>query len=194
MWEEFYRPLTKGQPVAPRSRLAKVVCALVVALFALVGCAGQPGAAALVDGRAISERTLSETTVGMDPFLDGQAGRSVVLDALIQAPFAVQVASEHGLAVSTDQTAEFLDEQLAMREVAAPTEGHDAGVVSLTRYLLLLGQIDQDERAGEIHAAIAERVSAADVQVSPRYGEWVPGQGPVPTSPEWLLTPEVAPA
>lgn len=180
--------------MASRSRLSKVVCALVVALFALVGCAGQPGAAAVVDGRAISERALSETTTGMSPFLDAAASPSMVLDAMIQAPFAVEVASEHGVAVSTDQTADFLDEQLAMREEAAPAGGYDDDVLSLAQYLLLLGQIDQDERAAEIHTAIAERVGAAEVQLSPRYGEWVPGQGAVPASPEWLLTPEVAPA
>ena len=188
---EFHRPLMKGQPVALRSRLVKIGCALVVAAFALAGCAGQPGAAAVVDGRAITERSLSEATTELTEVLGGAASPAAILEVMIQAPFAVQVASEHGVAISTDEASDVLDAEVEARGDQPPADGYGEEALSVARYLFLLGMIEQSPEGQQIMTELGERLQEVQVQLSPRYGDWNAEQAMVEQAPpEWLEVSE----
>lgn len=177
--------------MALRSRLVKVVCTMVVAAFAVAGCAGQPGAAAVVDGRTITERSLSDATTELTEVLGGAASPAAILEVMIQAPFAVQTASEHGVAISTDEASDFLDAEVAARGDQPPADGYGEEALAVARYLFLLGMIEQAPEGQEIMTDLGQRLQEAEVQLSPRYGNWNAEQAMVEqTLPEWLEVSE----
>ncbi|UFU07421.1 hypothetical protein [Ruania halotolerans] len=174
-----------------RRILAPATAVLSAALLA-AGCAGQPGAAAVVDGEAITEGELSETTAALAPFLNADVGPNVMLATMIQAPVFLGVAAEHGVAASEDETEAYLDELSAQAQVEVPQD-YPAGAIEVARFLIVSGELSQSPDAQAIGEAVNEEMAELEVEVSPRYGTWDPtlaqGSAVAPAQPEWLLAP-----
>ncbi|SEE96028.1 hypothetical protein [Ruania alba] len=172
-----------------------VVAVLSAALFA-AGCAGEPGAAAVVNGETISESELAETTEALAPFLNAEVGPDLMLATMIQAPVLLDVAAEHGVAASVDETETYLDGLSAQAQVEAP-ESYPAGAIEVARFLIVSGELGQSPDAQAIGAAMNEQMAELDVEISPRYGSWDPelaeGSAIAPAQHDWLLAPAAPP-
>ena len=171
-----------------RSRLLKVVSALLIAALAVSACASRPGTAAVVDGRTVLERDLSQASAELTQVLGQQVNSQAVLQILIVAPTMIQVASRNGVSISADQAEDFLDEEAAAGGQEA-TDEYDPGTITVGRYLLLDNLVRSAPEGAQIGAELQEEINGLDVELSPRYGEWTPEQGPVPVHPEWILEP-----
>lgn len=171
------------------TRLLKVFSALLIAALALSACAARPGTAAVVDGRTVMEKDLSAASAELTQVLGQQVDSQAVLQILIVAPTMMQVASRHGVSVSADEAQEFLSTEAAAAGQEAAEDGYSAGTVTVGRYLLLDNQLRTSPEGALVGPELQQEIGALDVQLSPRYGEWSPDQGPVPVQPEWILDP-----
>ena len=166
-----------------------MVAVAVVAGGLLAGCAGQPGTAAVVDGRAITTAELATAYEQLEPIFNG-AGAQDVLGVLITEPFAAEVASEQGVGVNDEQALELL------RSVAVQSLGEEKGralqfgpgAIAVGRYSLaasaLQGLPDAQAAAEEYQG----RVAAADIEVNPRFGEFTDDLVVAPpTPPSWIV-------
>ncbi len=153
----------------------------------LAGCAafGVPGAAAVVDGRTVSENDVQVATGELRDFLgDGEVTtQAVVYLAVIAEPVA-DLAAERGLSISADQAE---DVWLASRESLdgesvtdlAPATTEVLATVEMFNLLL------QDDQAA---AQLSERIAELDLEVNPRYGvvdETTVERQIVLTVPDW---------
>lgn len=170
------------------TRLLKAISALLIAALALSACASRPGTAAVVDGRTVLEKDLSQTSAELAQVLGEQVSSQAVLQILIVAPTMIQVSSRNGMSVSADQAEDFLDEQAATGGQEA-TQEYGPGTVTVGRYLLLDNLVRSAPEGEQIGTELQEEINELQVELSPRYGEWTPEQGPVPVHPEWILEP-----
>ncbi|GAA3796958.1 hypothetical protein [Cellulomonas soli] len=162
-----------GAGVAPaprrarRVRRAGVVLALLAGAGALSACSGQPGTAAIVEGRTITPGEVQQVLDELGPYLQS-ASTSAVLTILVQEPAVSAVAAEHGVAVSDEDAAD------ALTQVAAADglKGSDFSAASLTvaKFSVEYGKLTALEDADAINAELVERVAALDVEVNPRFG------------------------
>ncbi|UFU03822.1 SurA N-terminal domain-containing protein [Ruania suaedae] len=170
---------------------APAAVVMTAALFAS-GCAGQPGAAAVVDGEAITESELTDAATTLEPFLQEGVAPAALLGAMIQAPVLVDVAAEQGIGFSADQAREQLTANAEAGGIEVP-ESFSPETMELARYLFLAGLVNQSPDAQAINEEVLARLAELDVEVSPRYGSWDPtlAQGsPVqPGQPEWIVAP-----
>ena len=89
------------QHATARRKIVGVVAA-VLALAGLVsGCSSRPGAAAVVDGRAIPASDIVTVVDELKPAVP-TISSALVLNTLIQEPTLVQLASDKGMGVSPD--------------------------------------------------------------------------------------------
>ncbi len=109
------------------------------------------------------------------------------LSSILSATVVLDAASDVGIGVSPEQGVELLD-QVAAQNGVAPFEYSDA-IVEIARSAHLDALEDQDQRD-----AIAGAWETAQVTVNPRFGEFDPMTGLVPTQWSWLATPAAAPA
>lgn len=160
-------------PTARRPRRARTVFAalLVAGAVLLAGCAQAPGTAAVVDGRVVSEREVQRTTADLRALLPNPLDGSAVLVALIVGPYFVDAAAENGVGVSDDQ-ARALAGQIAAgqgREVGDLDLGQ--GTLDLLKFTLASERLAQLPEGQEVLRAVEDEVFAADIDVSPRYGD-----------------------
>lgn len=176
--------------MVPTARLLKLISALLVAGLALAGCSYQPGAAAVVDGRTITERQLAQASTELSEILGNPVSTPVVLQTLIVAPTAIQVASRNGLAVSAQQAQEMLEQESAQGEAGTVgEEEYSDPTLTVGRYLMLQNMITIDPEGAQIGAELSEAIDELDVELNPRYGEWDPMEGPTPVQPDWIVDP-----
>ncbi len=161
----------------------------VAAVALLAGCSGQPGAAAVVDGRTISTAELARAAEELKPIFNG-AGTNDVLGVLINEPFATEVAAERGVGVSDQQALDLLrsvTEQALGEEAAADAEFGE-GALAVARYSLAVTGLRDVPDAQDAMLEYQEKISAADVEVNPRFGDYTPETGvTAPTAPSWIV-------
>ncbi|MCL3861302.1 SurA N-terminal domain-containing protein [Actinotalea sp. K2] len=173
-----------------RSPRAAVRAALAVAVGAalLAGCASQPGAAAVVDGRSITQAELNRTATELAPLITGTDIR-VVLSALISAPSFIDAAAEHGVGVSVAETRALMDEA-AVRTGATEVTDWGDGSVALVRFTLASQSLQGLPDAATVVAEVNEQVRGLDVQVNPRYGALDRTTGAItPVALPWITAP-----
>ena len=178
-----------------RGRVRLVTTTVVVGGL-LAGCTGQPGAAAVVDGRAISTAELATTYEQLGPFFPG-AGAQDVLAVLITEPFAAEVAADLGVGVNDQQALDLLrtvaDQALGEGEGARVEFG--PGAVAVGRYSLVASALQEVPDPQAAVAEYQERVAAADIEVNPRFGELTDDLVVAPpTTPSWIVSQGAEPA
>lgn len=173
------------RPFAGLSRVRLLAVPLAIVL-ALAGCAGQPGAAAIVDGEVISEAYLAETVADLSVFSD--APPASVLQALIVAPFWVDGAAEAGYGASDDEAEALLADLAASNGVSPSTVEAGPGLLSIARVTAAQDKANASGEGTAVAGVVQERVNDAEIVVNPRYGEWVLDQGVQSVPRPWLTT------
>ncbi len=175
--------------VVTTSRLLKITGSLAVGALALTACSANPGAAAVVDGSRITENTLATTDTQLSPMLTADPVPTQVLQLLIAAPQFLQVASENGIAYSDQQAQEVLEATAAAQGV--PVADYTADTLRVTRMILAQGDLSQSPDGQAILDDANARLTASEVVISPRYGEWDAETNAIAAvTPDWILAPE----
>ncbi|WP_372593092.1 hypothetical protein [Actinotalea sp.] len=166
-------------------RILRPVVGAVVVAASLAACSVHPGAAAVVDGRVISQDELQVAQKELAPILVG-ATASDILAVLIAAPEYAAAASENGVGVSTADAEQLLAEATAS---AGITEVVDYGPGALDVALFSLANANLSDLADgeDVLAEVQAEVLAQDVTVNPRYGTFDETTGRVElTDPVWI--------
>lgn len=162
---------------------AALVASTVVVGAALTGCAAQPGTAAVVDGRAVSQDDLNRTVAELAPLL-GEAVPRDVLVSLMAAPLYIEAAEESGVGVSTVEIRDQLD-QVAL-QVGTETEDWSDSTVELVRSSFAAQNLQGEDP--EAFAAVTEELLEADITVNPRYGRFdLEARQIVPITAPWIV-------
>ena len=166
-------------------RAAGVLVALATTV-ALAGCAGEPGAAAVVDGTAIPTSDVQAALVELAPYFQGVTTTNV-LAVLVQEPTVVALADEKGVGVSDEDAQQLLDSV-----VRAEGEGRDRGlhgaVVGGGQVLHRLHQPAGPAGCHRVGEEIDTRLRALDVEVNPRFGSLTDdNQVADPTTAPWMV-------
>lgn len=169
----------------------RLMAGALVAVALLAGCTGQPGAAAIVDGRTISTAELATAAEQLKPIFNG-GGANDVLGVLINEPFATQVASEHGIGVNDDEARGLLRTAMtqAVGEAAADDVEFGEGALAVARYSLAISGMRDAPGGDAAFQEYQEKVSAADVEVNPRFGAYAPETGVTAATPPSWVVPE----
>ena len=148
--------------------------AVAAAALLLTGCV-RGDAAAVVDGRTISQSGL-QAAVQQIQEASGQAPHpSQILSSLIIGPTVEGILADRGAAIS----------DAAARSNLATLPNPEPYIVELMKVNMGVQSLTNEER----EEAIA-RIQELDVEVSPRYGTFDPAQGQIlPESPNWLADP-----
>jgi len=166
----------------------RLVTTVVVAGGLLAGCAGQPGAAAVVDGHAITTAELATAHEELAPIYTGAAAQDV-LGVMITEPFAADVAAEYGVGVNDQQATDLL--RRAAEQVLGEGQGaaleFGPGAIAVGRYSLVVSALRDLPDAQAAAAEYQERLEAADIEVNPRFGEFEGGVVAPPTLPSWIV-------
>ncbi len=168
-----------------RARLRTGAVLGLVAAVTLAGCTGQPGAAAVVDGRVIAVEDVHTAVAQLSPFFEGATSENV-LAVLVQEPTIRAFAQEHGVAVSDQAARAQLTDAAAQLEV--PTEEFGEPAVSVSRYLLVWEQLTGLPDAQTLIPDLQLELSELDVEVSPRFGTVDEGNELVAVDRPWLVT------
>ncbi len=153
-----------------RARLVRVAGVVVALGLVLGGCAGQPGAAAVVDGEAITEATLAATVEDLSAI--SELPPVTVLQELIISPFLIEAAAEAGFGASEDEARAFLDDAAAGAGLDPADLEFGPGAILLGQRFAAQGKAQAAGRVTDVEAVATALIEAADVEVSPRYGQW----------------------
>jgi hypothetical protein len=168
-----------------RARLRTGAVLGLVAAVTLTGCAGQPGAAAVVDDRVIAVEDVHTTVEQLSPFFEGATSQNV-LAVLVQEPTIRAFAQEHGVAVS-DQAARAQLTDAAARIDSPTTEEFGEPAVAVSRYLLVWEQLTALPDAQVLIPDLQLELGELDVEVSPRFGAVDEGNELVAVDRPWLV-------
>jgi hypothetical protein len=154
-----------------------------VVLVATAGCSVHPGAAAVVDGRTISQDYLQETAddLGMEP---GQA-----LYLLISAPSFIGAAEVNDVAVSTGDARAALETQLG----AEATAELSAGAIEVMRMAMAAQALSTLPDGATLVEETGAAALALPMDINPRYGD-VDSELSQVARPElpWIVVPAPA--
>ena len=168
-------------------RKPAIVTIALAAALALGGCAVEHGAAAVVDGEPIAVSTVDRTTRELSQIFTVDARGVVTL--LIVTPSYLAEASALGVATSHDEARAYVADVAEGAQVDIdPAELSDASL-DILRLALSEQRMAQRPDAPEVFERIRDEVTALDIQVSPRFGEFsLEGLAVVPVTPEWVLS------
>ncbi|GEL45818.1 hypothetical protein CHO01_09340 [Cellulomonas hominis] len=178
-----------GERAVTRKSNRRVVAVLGAVALAgsLAACSGgQPGAAAVVDGRVIRTTDVDRATRELSGVFPGLTSSAVVTVLLVE-PLISAHASDAGIGVSDEQAVEALQAQAEQQGVELAGDLSGASV-SVARYALESSALQQSDQGADIQQAVSEDLAAADVTVNPRFGTVGEGNVPGPTSYPWLVT------
>lgn len=162
-------------------RLSKLAAVAAVALVATAGCSVHPGAAAVVDGRTITQ----EYTQNASDDLGLDAGRTLSL--LIAAPYYVEMAENNGVGVSADDARTAVHDGL-LGEGADPNVQLGDGAIEIVRLVLADQAVSPLPDGAQIRADTDARISGLDMDINPRYGEMDPASGLIGQVPRpWIV-------
>lgn len=161
--------------------------AAVVLGLVLGGCAAQPGAAAVVDGQRIGENQVARAVADFTAVTGQPVDTQAMLSTLIIAPILLDVAAQGGVAASDAEAVALLDGQAQALGRTAPEEGYGEGVIQVAKMTIVNQGLMTAPNAQELVGQVNERVAQADIEVSPRYGDFDPNIGQIVTEPlPWI--------
>lgn len=152
-----------------RMRTAAAVVAAAVTATVMAGCSTYPGAAAVVDGRTISQSYLDEAQQDLATAFPG-LGAQTVLTNLVVAPYLIEAAEVHGVAVSEDDARVAFGPQLA--QVGVDAADLSDGAIAIMRAQLAAQNLQTLPEAMQVFTAFQADILAAEVTVNPRYGSF----------------------
>ncbi|GEL94950.1 hypothetical protein [Cellulomonas composti] len=166
-----------------------VVGALAGAATLLSGCAGTPGAAAVVNGDVISSEDVRVAVEQLGALYD-EVNTVNVTTVLIQEPILTQVATEHGIGVSEKETVDLLNTRATQAGVD-PLDEYAPSTLAVARYALTNSKMQDADDADDLSTEVATRITDADIDVNPRFGEYDPEtlQLTAPSAPAWIFVP-----
>lgn len=164
---------------------ALVVGGALVAVAALSGCAGQPGAAAVVDGTKISVADVQTATTELAPLYQGVTP-TAVLQVLIHERTVAAFASEQGVGVNDQQAADELS-GIGAQLPAVGGRTYSAPSLAVERYLLATKALQGLATADAILPELQTRLAAQKIEVSPRFGTLGDGATITDTVHPWLV-------
>ena len=168
------------------ARAAGVLVALTTTA-GLAGCAGQPGAAAVVDGTAIPTTDVSTALDELEPWFEGVTTTNV-LAVLVQEPTVVELAAEKGVGVS-DEDAEALLAQVVQQKVQGATATFSDPSLAVARYSIAYTNLQGLPESDGVGEEIDARLRDLDVELNPRFASLEDGnQVGAPTPAPWLVT------
>jgi hypothetical protein len=160
--------------------------ALVVAMT-IGGCSVSPGAAAVVDGRRISQAQLEDAHADFSTIAP-EAQPAQVLVAMIVAPLFIDAAVENGVGVSSQEARTFIEQNATAAGVDPATEFGD-GIVQIVRFTMAAQRLQTLGNGTEILNEVAASVEDMDIDVNPRYGELDTSTGSiVPLAQPWIVS------
>lgn len=166
-----------------RTAIRMLVGAL-LAVAVLAGCSVRPGAAAVVDGRVISQDELAGAYEELGPLLGGQSSPAELLTWLVVEPIVVQAAEDNGVGVSVDETRKALESAATADGVSeAPSYGDAA--VTAARFSLAYGALQKLPNASDVLRGVTDQIAKQDVVINPLYGTWDAGNITPSTFP-WI--------
>ena len=122
----------------------------------LAGCAGQPGAAAVVDGTVIPTSDFEAALTELMPWFQGVTTANV-LAVLVQEPTVVELAEEKGVGVS-DEDAQALLDQVVEQKVAGATATFTEPSMAVARYSIAYSNLQDLPDAASIGDEIDARL------------------------------------
>lgn len=171
-------------------KLARGIAAAALVGLTLAGCGANPGAAAVVDGERITESHVAQSVADFSAITGQQVDASAMLSTLIVSPIILDVAEEHGIAASDQEAAALLEQQAVVSGTALPDEDYGEGVLDVARIAIVQQALAAVPAGQEAQVQISERIASADVEVSPRYGEFDPRGSITPSERPWLAAPQ----
>ncbi len=169
-----------------------IAAAALLAGLVLGGCSAQPGAAAVVNGERISENELDRALIDFAAVTGQEVEPAAMLGTLVVAPVILQAAADHGVAASDDEAAELLDRQAELAGLTPP-ESYGHGVLQVAKMTVVNQDMAASPAGAEAIQAVNEGIAQAEIEVSPRYGEFDATTGQVlPQQLPWIETPETA--
>ncbi|WP_157453918.1 hypothetical protein [Cellulomonas sp. Root485] len=169
-------------------RAAGVLVALVTTA-GLAGCAGQPGAAAVVDGTAIPTADVQAALTELLPYYQG-ATTTNLLAVLVQEPTVVELAEEKGVGVS-DEDAQALLDQVVEQKTPDSTATFTEPSLAVARYSIAYSNLEGLPDAAAMGEEIDTRLRELDIEVNPRFasledGFHIAAPAPLP----WMVVPQ----
>ncbi len=169
-------------------RIARSTLGAVVALSLAVllsACSIRPGAAAVVDGKVISQSELESAQTELAPLISGVKAEDI-LSVLIAAPIYLRTAPEHGVGVSQSDAEKLLASVAAQKGLPA---GHHygPGALDMARLSLASLKLSKLTDGSTIIAKAQEEIGKQTVVVNPRYGTFDAKTGQVSlVEPDWI--------
>ncbi|WP_186813342.1 hypothetical protein [Cellulomonas xylanilytica] len=156
------------------------------ATVGLVGCSGQPGAAAVVDGTAIPTSDLEAALTELSPWLPDITTTNL-LALLVQEPTVVELAEEKGVGVS-DEDAQALLDSVVEQRVEGATATFTEPSLAVARYSIAYSNLEALPEADDVGQEIDGRLRELDITVNPRFASLQEGfQIGAPVRPSWLV-------
>lgn len=162
-------------------RLSRWAAVAAVALVATAGCSVHPGAAAVVDGRTITQ----EYTQNASDDLGLDAGRTLSL--LIAAPYFIDAAEANGVPVSPE------DARAAVQDMRSANGGDAqapirAGAIEIMRLVLASQALSGLADGAQIQSDTNAHVLGLKMDINPRYGEMDLSSGLIARPPlPWIV-------
>lgn len=158
----------------PRRRSAPVLLAIgALVVGGLSGCSGQPGAAAVVDGREISVAELQSATADLSPYLQNVTQSSVLM-VLVVAPTFDKAAVQAGVGVSRQQAVDLIEKSAksAADSGAAPARAtpFSEPAIDVIRFTIVQTNLKALPDGAAVSAAVAKQLGKLHAEVNPRYG------------------------
>ncbi len=166
--------------------------AAVLAAGLLAGCAGQPGVAAVIGDRTVTQAQLDTATEELSPILNTVDQRALLL-ALVLGSEVLPAAEEQGVAVSAEAAVDQMD-QVAEVAGVEPVDWSPISVEIIQ--VVLAGQaLGMAPDGGAALQAAEEAALAQDVEISPRHGTLDRESRQVqPQQLDWIVQPEAGEA
>jgi hypothetical protein len=169
----------KGTALAPsqhlRSTLGSTLVLVLGATLALSACGTQqPGAAAVVNGTAISDKDVQTVAVQLNalPQIRQKLTPKDVLLNLILAPYVLTEADQTGKNVP----------EAEVRQIVGKVPNPSRPTMDFVRMQLAIPGLSQASKA-----SILSTLRKAKITVNPRYGTFDATQAAIlPTSPNWI--------
>lgn len=167
---------TLGKPGTSRLAFPSAFATLLLgATLVLSACGAQEaGAAAIVDGTAISDRDVQTVSEQLNPLSPGgqKLSSSNALLSLILAPYVLAEAQRTGKTVSTSQA----------RQVIAKVADPAPSTLTFVQMQLAVQQLDQASRN-----SIVSKIAKVKITINPRYGTFDAKRiALTPISPNWI--------
>ncbi|HEY0118681.1 MAG TPA: hypothetical protein VGC04_07875 [Cellulomonas sp.] len=178
------------QHATARRRIVGAAAVSLALAGLLTGCSSRPGAAAVVDGQAISTSDVVTVVDELKPAVPDVTA-TLVLNTLIQEPTLVQLASDKGFGVSADDAKAALDSFFTTNNLTAPTS-YSAATLEVGYHQAAAGKLNGATDIATISQEFADRLGKLDVSVNPRFGTWSDNQVGDPVAPTWVVTPPPA--